>query len=84
MMFAERTAAWASLVHGLALPSAIAPGDAWFLPNLFVYAASLLAVLGVIAAAPPSRPVLRLEVAWLFFRQSTRTSRSRERSRGRL
>jgi hypothetical protein len=57
MIFTERTAAWASLVPGLALSAAIAPKDAWFLPNFLFYGASQLAVLGVIAAFR-SRPAV--------------------------
>ena len=57
MIFTERTAAWASLVPGLVLSAAIAPKDAWFLPNFLFYMASQLAVLGVIAAFRP-RPAV--------------------------
>lgn len=57
MMFSERTSAWASLVPVLVLSAAIAPKDAWFLPNFTFYMASQLAVLGVIAAFRP-RPAV--------------------------
>lgn len=63
MMFTERTAAWTSLVPGLALSAAIAPRDAWFLPNFLFYGASQLAVLGVIAAIR-SRPAVAAGAAF--------------------
>ncbi len=57
-MLTERTAAWASLVPGLALSIAFAPKDAWFLPNFQFYFFSQMAVVGIVALARPRGAVI--------------------------